>query len=246
MKMRPHFEEGEEESGDEIWLISYSDMMTLLFGFFVLMYAFASAQQGEAEKVKEGIAKSFGGTYVPPYDELAEQLKQQGEENPVMKEIDVEQPKDGLEITFRSALFFKSGSADLLPSMKKNMQMLVKVISNNVADAEILVGGHTDDAPISTPQFPSNWELSSARASAVVKEFIEAGYDPKMLVAMGYAETRPEYPNRDENNQPIADNRQKNRRVVIKVVAPGTMQQPTGQPTTERPRTPANQSDKTK
>lgn len=216
----------EEEGDEEPWLISYADMMTLLFGFFVLMYVFASAKSGDSEKVREGLAKSFGGTYVPPYDELAEQLAQQAEEHPMVNLIELQQPKDGMEITFRSNLLFDSGSSELKPDVKKTMNMIAKLISKNVENAEIFVGGHTDDAPISTSRFPSNWELSTARASSVVREFIDSGYDSKMLIAVGYAETRPAYPNRDEKGIPIKDNREKNRRVVIKVVAPGLVKQP--------------------
>ncbi len=200
--------------------------MTLLFGFFVLMYVFASTKTGEAEKVKEGLAKSFGGTYVPPMEKLAEMLQAQAEEHPIMQLIEIEQPKDGMEITFRSNLLFDSGSAVLKPDVIQTMRMISKMISTNVKEAEIYVGGHTDDAPISTRVFPSNWELSAARASSVVREFIESGYDPKMLVALGYAETRPAYPNRDEKNIPITENRERNRRVVIKVVSPGIVKQP--------------------
>ncbi len=217
--------EEEEHGDDEIWLVSYADMMTLLFGFFVLMYVFASAKSGEAEKVREGLAKSFGGTYVPPYEELAEILAQQAEDHPIMNLVEVQQPKDGMEITFRSNLLFPSGSADLRPDVKQTMVMMARLISKNVSDAEIFVGGHTDDAPISTSKFPSNWELSGARASSVVREFINSGYDPKMMVAVGYAETRPAYPNRDKAGIPIVENREKNRRVVIKVVAPGIVKQ---------------------
>ena len=196
--------EEEEHGDDEVWLVSYSDLMTLLFGFFVLMYVFASAKSGESEKVKEGLAKSFGGTYVPPYEELAEMLAQQAQDHPIMQMVEVQQPKDGMEITFRSNLLFPSGSSDLRPDVKSTMSMMAKMISKNVTDAEIFISGHTDDAPINTPRFPSNWELSGARASSVVREFIESGYDPKMLVAVGYAETRPAYPNRDKNGIPMA------------------------------------------
>lgn len=222
-------QEHEEEGDEEIWLISYSDLMTLLFGFFVLMFVFASTKTGDAQKVREGLAKSFGGTYVPPYDELAQQLAQQAEsaEHPIMKEIEVQTPKDGMEITFRSNLLFNSGEAELRPDVKKTMAMIARLISKNVDDAEILVGGHTDDVPIRTAKFPSNWELSTARAGSVVREFIESGYDPKMMVAMGYAETRPAYPNKDETGAPIPENRERNRRVVVKVVVPGLVKEQT-------------------
>lgn len=219
-------EEHHEEGDEEPWLISYADMMTLLFGFFVLMYVFASAKSGDAEKVREGLAKSFGGTYVPPYEQLAEEISAQAENHPILNMIELQQPKDGMEITFRSNLLFDSGSADLRPDVKKSMTMIARLISKNVENAEIFVGGHTDDAPISTNRFPSNWELSTARASSVVREFLDSGYDSKMMVAVGYAESRPAYPNRDERGIPIKENREKNRRVVIKVVAPGLVKQP--------------------
>ncbi|MEQ1875404.1 MAG: flagellar motor protein MotB [Bdellovibrionia bacterium] len=224
----------EEEGGDEIWLISYSDLMTLLFGFFVLMYVFASTKTGEAENIKEGLAKSFGGTYVPPMERLEELLKAQAKENPLLQLIEIEQPKDGMEITFRSNLLFASGSATLKPSVIDTMRMISKMVSTNVDDAEIFVGGHTDDAPISTRVYPSNWELSAARASSVVREFIVSGYEPKMLVALGYADARPAFPNRTKEGLPIPENREKNRRVVIKVVSPGLVkQQPNGAPKAE-------------
>lgn len=216
----------EHDPDAELWLVSYSDMMTLLFGFFVLMYVFASAKSGDAEKVREGLAKSFGGTYVPPYEQLAEDLAAAAKDDPIMNLVEIQEPKDGMEITFRSNLLFDSGKADLRPDVLTTMSMIAKLISKNVDNAEIFIGGHTDDAPISTRKFPSNWELSTARAASVVREFIKNGYEPKMMVAMGYAETRPAYPNRDVKNIPIKENREKNRRVVIKVVAPGLVKQP--------------------
>ncbi|MBT4761195.1 MAG: OmpA family protein [Bdellovibrionaceae bacterium] len=215
----------EEHGDDELWLISYADLMTLLFGFFVLLYVFASAKSGDAEKVREGLAKSFGGSYVPPYEELADELAKQVEDHPIMKMVDVQQPKDGMEITFRSNLLFKSGSATLRSDVKKTMVMMARLISKNVDKAEIFIAGHTDDAPISTRRFPSNWELSGARSASVVREFISTGYDPKMMVSVGYADSRPAYPNRDKRNIPIRENREKNRRVVIKVVSPGIVNQ---------------------
>ncbi|MCC7402760.1 MAG: OmpA family protein [Bdellovibrionales bacterium] len=224
-----HGHSDEDHGDDEIWLISYSDLMTLLFGFFVLMYVFASTKTGDAEKVREGLAKSFGGSYVAPYEELADQLKQQAEsgDHPILGQIDVQKPTDGMEITFRSNLLFDSGSSELRAEVRETMKMIAELISDSVNDAEILVGGHTDDSPIHTSKFPSNWELSTARAASVVREFIGTGYDPKALVALGYAETRPAYPNRDESGKPIPENRERNRRVVIKVVAPGIVKQPT-------------------
>lgn len=216
-------EEEEHDEGEEIWLISYADMMTLLFGFFVLMYSFAITKATDQERVKAGMAKHFGGTYVPPYDEMATKIRVQGADNPLMANIEVEQSKEGLEITFRSSLLFGSGKSILKPNAVESLRMLVKVIMDNVRNSQILVLGHTDDAPISTLRFPSNWDLSAARAISVVREFEKKGYPSNLLVAMGMGSSRPAYPNEDTDGRPIKKNRALNRRVVVKVLAPKTV-----------------------
>tara|TARA_Y100000588_G_scaffold203789_1_gene217608 strand:- start:337 stop:639 length:303 start_codon:yes stop_codon:yes gene_type:complete len=79
------------------------------------------------------------------------------------------------------------------------------------------VEGHTDDAPINTPRFPSNWELSTARATGVVRFLISADVQPERLKAVGYADVRPKFPNRDLFGEPIPENRKKNRRISIRL-----------------------------
>jgi chemotaxis protein MotB len=215
-------EEPEEESNEELWLISYSDMMTLLFGFFVLMYAFALARTGsQLETVKEGVARSFGGSYVAPLNGLQTKVKDLVAHEPIFQDVAVQKSQDGLEITFQSGLLFESGSADLGADAAEPIRKMAQLIAANVNDSDIVVEGHTDDVPIHNSTFPSNWELSSARAGSIVREFVKYGYDPKRLTVEGFADSQPLFPNEDENDVPNPQNREKNRRVVIKVVAPG-------------------------
>lgn len=219
----------EHEIGDEVWLISYSDLMTLLFGFFVLMYSISKSTAAKQEQAKQAITRSFAGNYVPQDSELAKEIKelaQKAQESELLGQIEVTEPKDGLEITFRSNLLFTSGSSEMRPEIQTVMKQLVGIILRSVKDAEIMVAGHTDDAPINTLKFPSNWELSAARAATVVKEFEENGYRSELLVALGYGSSRPAFPNRSRNGEVIPNNREKNRRVVIKVVSPGVVKQP--------------------
>jgi len=77
--------------------------------------------------------------------------------------------------------------------------------------------GHTDDAPINTPRFPSNWELSTARATGVVRFLISADVQPERLKAAGYADVRPKFRNRELFGEPIPENRTKNRRISIRL-----------------------------
>jgi chemotaxis protein MotB len=215
-------EEEAEENNDEIWLISYSDLMTLLFGFFVLMYAFALAKTGaQVESVKEGVARSFGGSYVAPFKDLQAKVQDLITHEAKLQDVAIDKIHDGMEITFQSGLLFASGSAEIQAESKEPMRRIAQLIAANIDDSDIMIEGHTDDVPINSPAFPSNWELSAARASAVVREFVKYGYDPKKLMAVGYADSQPLLPNKDENEAPIPDNREKNRRVVIKVLAAG-------------------------
>jgi flagellar motor protein MotB len=117
-----------------------------------------------------------------------------------------------------SAAFFDSGSATLSTPGESILRGLAADLkSDRFKDYQITVEGHTDDAPISTARFPSNWELSTARASAVVHFFLDQGIPAMKLRAAGYADTFPKAPNRDANGTAIPQNQSQNRRVVIKL-----------------------------
>jgi outer membrane protein OmpA-like peptidoglycan-associated protein len=121
-------------------------------------------------------------------------------------------------LEMNSAAFFDSGSAVLSEGGAFLLRdVTTKLKSDEYKDYQITVEGHTDDTPIHTAQFPSNWELSTARASAVVHFFLEQGIPAPKLRAAGYADTFPKVPNRDANGNPIAANRAENRRVVMKL-----------------------------
>jgi chemotaxis protein MotB len=119
-------------------------------------------------------------------------------------------------LAFESAAFFSRGTATLNGSGKVILQEVVgNLKSEEYQDYMVTIEGHTDDAPINTAQFPSNWELSTARAAAVVRFFVEQGVSAQRLRAAGYADTHPLQPNRDSNGIAILENQAKNRRVVI-------------------------------
>ena len=117
-----------------------------------------------------------------------------------------------------SAAFFDSGSATLSAAGAAILRgELDKLNSDQYEDYEITVEGHTDDTPIHTAQFPSNWELSTARAAAVVHFLLDQGIPAQKLRAAGYADTFPKLPNHDADGNPIPENQAQNRRVVIKL-----------------------------
>jgi flagellar motor protein MotB len=144
--------------------------------------------------------------------EIVDLLKSQGRADIVQKGDRI----TTLEIS--SAAFFDSGSAALSKAGESIlMDVTTDLKSDRLKDYQITVEGHTDDSPINTPRFPSNWELSTARASAVVHFFLDEGIPARKLRAAGYADTFPKAPNRDANGNAIPENQTQNRRVVIKM-----------------------------
>ena len=144
--------------------------------------------------------------------EIVDILKSQGR-------ADIEQKGDRITtLEISSAAFFDSGSAALSKAGESILRdVAVDLKSDKLKDYQITVEGHTDDTPINTPRFPSNWELSTARASAVVHFFLDQGIPALKLRAAGYADTFPKAPNRDANGNAIPENQTQNRRVVIKM-----------------------------
>ena len=127
-------------------------------------------------------------------------------------QMNVSQTGRGVELEINASALFNQGEADIQPEAKKTLADAAKVLVDN--DYAIEVEGHTDNLPISTARFPSNWELSSARASSVVRLFIDQGVAAKRLKAVGSADNHPVLPNDS------AEGRARNRRVTITVLNP--------------------------
>ncbi|WP_162500909.1 OmpA family protein [Modicisalibacter coralii] len=133
---------------------------------------------------------------------------------PVIDGVEVSRVKGGINLRIQDHLLFGSGDADLTDPGRDVVQGLVSLLEQY--EGEISVEGHTDSVPIDTPRFPSNWELSSARATAILRYLVKAGVDPSRLRAVGYADTRPLQSN--ATNQ----GRAANRRVEILIHAPAS------------------------
>ena len=127
-------------------------------------------------------------------------------------QMNVSQNGRGVELEINASALFNQGEADIQPEAKKTLADAAKVLADN--DFAIEVEGHTDNMPISTARFPSNWELSSARASSVVRLFIDQGIVATRLKAVGEADNQPVVPN------DTPENRARNRRVTITVLSP--------------------------
>lgn len=211
-----------EEHG-EPWLMSYADFMTLLASFFILMMSMASFDDTKVSELAINLAKYFNEQEMSKMLNNLEQIKESLDKDLHFGSgVSSKVTSNGLEIMFTGNAIFESGKADILPDAGEQLGIMIDIIKKKNRNYKILVEGHTDNAAIKKGfQFTSNRELSSARASRIIDKFQDAGFDPNIMIAIGYGDTRPIAPNNKENGEAIPENMQMNRRVVIKVLDTG-------------------------
>jgi chemotaxis protein MotB len=206
-----------EEDSEGVWLISYADLMTLLFTLFLVLYA--TSMNTGSRSMQESIAEAFGAEVKPAHEGLKIAIEELARQSGISQEMKMELNIDSLEISFTSTVLFATGSAELASALVDPFHKLVKIVKQKAPDHLIRVEGHTDSRPIQTVVFPSNWELSSARAATIIRLFEEESFPRKHLTAIGFSDARPkegpEVEGLDEE-QLMA----RNRRVVIKVTIP--------------------------
>ena len=217
----------EQHEVDEMepWLLSYADLFTLLVCFFVVLVSTSVFDEQRYSKLAEslgGIVEGKPGlddVKVVPKDavivldqtELRRGLEEAVDRAGLAGQVSVRMTSRGVELAASSELLFLSGQAEV---GDKGVQLMATVARITAPlPCVIAVEGHTDDVPISSRQFPSNWELSTARASSVVRRLVEAGIAPARLTAVGYADARPAA--RPVEGTPVEETRSRNRRVVL-------------------------------
>ncbi|CAM3978804.1 flagellar motor protein MotB [Alicyclobacillus pomorum] len=240
----------EGQENNERWLITYSDLITLLMIFFVIMYAMSKVDVAKFMTLTQSLAaamhnenqiplKDLGttGLVVPAnpqdtgnkkatgeseedkkMDNLFQQVSQYIQEHHLQENVSIVSQPRGIQITLKDVVLFDTGQATIKPGAKQLLAGLVPFF--RTLDNPIVVEGYTDNRPISTGQYPSNWELPAARATGVVRFFVSQHVDPNRLTASGYGEYHPVAPNDTEAH------RQENRRVNIVILrdAPVQMQ----------------------
>ncbi|MGM0449557.1 MAG: OmpA family protein [Pseudomonadota bacterium] len=241
--MRRRRTETEGPSNDR-WLVSYADFVTVLFGFFVFLYAISSAEQDQVRRLSEAVQGVFTGTprTINPIP-IGEPITAPGEAGTGASRFtdsglreELGNALDGLvgsdqirfregerwmEVTLPGDLVFRSGGVLPGPEAQTAIVRIADVLASG--DNALVVEGYTDSLPISTGRFPSNWELSAARAGAVVRLLEDSGIDGERLAAMGYGDNHPVTRNDTERG------RARNRRVTLVIGAEGSIPAPPGQ-----------------
>ena len=200
----------EESQQDELWLISYADMLTLLIGFFVLIIAAVPMTRARFER----IAAALTGARQAPLEDLRDKVDALVARTPELKDkVKTRDDAEGLGIEFRDALLFDSGSAKLRDQAQPAIGEIARLLGE-LPGRPVIIEGHTDEVPINSASFHSNWELSSQRAINVLQALHTNGVAREWMSARAYADTRP-LPSAAE--QDVEQRRASNRRVVIRV-----------------------------
>ncbi len=236
-------------AGEEEWMITYTDLVTLMLTLFVILISLATFEDpGDAPEEVPGIMEgtesvievpdpTFGVTDPPepeveaPEDlretltdeqlervaeleawseRVANMLQYHLQSNALLDGIEIQIVNYQVVIQMRDRILFPSGSADLAVAGRGVIEKMQTALE--FVDSRIDVEGHTDNLPISSALYPSNWELSTARAAAVVRHLVGSGMPPDRLRAVGFADTQPQ-----ASNDTI-EGRAKNRRVSLVVV----------------------------
>ena len=204
----------------EDWLTTYADAVTLVLCFFILMFSVSEPKEAEFKKISEAFkAAGFIDEVADnPFSQLREELEIMVENNALEQVMSVEETDDGIELELSSSSFYHSGSAKFRREAIPILEQVADVLRDFDYDAyNIIVDGHTDDVPIRSEAYPSNWELSAGRATNIVRFFIADGLTKELMHAAGYADVDPKVPNLDDNGNPIPSNRELNRRVVVRI-----------------------------
>jgi chemotaxis protein MotB len=214
--------EMEEAEEDLEYLLTYSDMITLLLAFFVIIIASSTPDQALWEQMAEGLRSEVTGTEIQktPLAEIKADLDSILTTEREQDLVNIDLTNKEIVMTFNSSSLYISGGAELLPSGEGIIRKVGDALNGlSFYNFKVDIEGHTDNVPINTLRFPSNWELSVARASEVVKFLVNLGYEPSNLKASGYADTQPlpNAPHTDEFGQDIIENRAKNRRIVLRI-----------------------------
>lgn len=227
------------------WLVSYADFLTLLFAFFVVLFASMRQNNLSFKKVSTSIHTGFDTmsahspeqvsplaaaappvspkavlpAVIPDTPDVSEELRSILSESIAKHAIVLQQSPEGLIISLRELGFFPSGEAQLLPAARKQLQQTAGVLMSH--HLNVRVEGHSDDQPIHNSDFHSNWELSTARAMTVLLVLVkDSGFDPEKISLAGYGPYRPIASNA------TVEGRQMNRRVDLVVLKNPITQEP--------------------
>ena len=202
----------------ETWIYSYSDLVTNLLALFIMLFILSNGSSKSKADFIRGIeeyvkSKTYATGRVGTgenenLDDFRQLISDAVHKSDLAGQVSLSKTRTGIELTFESAIVFDVGTAKLLPESVDMLRQIAPIVAALPPKYYLIVEGHADSRPVTSGLYPSNWELSSARAGSVVRTLMGLGVASTRMRAIGYADTRP-----------IDDDREsvRNRRVVIKI-----------------------------
>ncbi|MFH1259191.1 MAG: flagellar motor protein MotB [Elusimicrobiota bacterium] len=229
--MKKKWKEGRDSAGEKrdffsnsLWLTIYSDIITNLMIFFLVLYGLAAGKSSKYQEVSQAIAKQFGAKAASAQittvreETTAREMENYFDQEGLSQFATVQINEERVRIMLSNPVLFGSGEYELAPKaglLLKQIAALIRDLPN-----KIVVEGHTDNIPIHGGKFRSNWELSAARAFSVIEYLVkEEKLDPKYFSVIGYGEYQPLYPN------DTSEHRAANRRIEINIQRKNTTEQ---------------------
>ncbi|PID78051.1 MAG: hypothetical protein CSB21_01940 [Deltaproteobacteria bacterium] len=218
-----------EEDNNSIWIVTFSDLMTLILVFFILLFSMSNMNKKKFEKIADSIKTSlksdssyeYKREFIEDYDrtnkrirideltglkaqkkKIKKDLESYIKKHKIKDKVFVSQPGDKIVIQVMGTALFDSGDAVLKKTAIPILKELVAIF-DAYDDYDINIKGHTDNLPIATTKYPSNWELSAIRATNVLRFLINEKINPSRLTATGYGSLMPLRPNSSPENRAV-------------------------------------------
>ncbi|HDL19818.1 MAG TPA: hypothetical protein ENH38_02410 [Nitrospirae bacterium] len=201
----------DNEVDSSLWMVPYSTLMLILMILFAVLYGMSYMQSVEYESAISELDTANPGLKKEII--LAKAMQKYIEDHNLTGQAEVRVSARFIKMDLKSPALFETGRAKLKPAILPLFEELAKNLQR--VDNRVIVEGHTDDVPIHNRHYNSNWELSAARAFNVIYFLIKRNIDPARLIALGFGEYRPAFPNNTE------ENRAKNRRIDITIIREG-------------------------
>ncbi len=209
------------KKNEALWLLSFADLSMILISFFILMLSFTQIDKRKAELVVDAMRQNENSktsqtsavnlvTISNHLEEILKKLK-------LDKNTEVTIDSTGVSIEFKDGVLFDFGSAEPNPRFRQTVNKVMDLIAKTPARYQLKIEGHTDDTPVSGGKYPSNWELSSARGIALLRQFEGRGIESTRMAVVAYAHTRPKIATLHLKGEDLLRARSANRRVVIRI-----------------------------
>jgi chemotaxis protein MotB len=212
----------QRKKDEGLWLMSFSDMSLILMSFFILQLSFSTVNQQKADVIREAVQNKKYSAQKDSMTAVTQRIQNEIKRLNLTHSAQVSLDPTGVLVEFKDGLLFAVGSADGNPQFSNVVGQVMKVIASAPNLYQIKIEGHTDDVPIKSAKYASNWELSASRGISLMRQFAVRGVREDRMSVQAYAHTKPKRSVTGLKGKDLEFARAANRRVVIRIEAATT------------------------